>query len=133
MGQHTDHLEIDVTRDSGLDWETGCKVPTGKVQRGTDDKVRNLGDSLRSDKGDPVVGFGLVALEKIRNKGVNKRTFFSLVSNKSLLCKKYGCIWLIHPGATKIKLKMAKSRSCRSKVPSPIIQNVKPLKRAAKM
>lgn len=122
-----------MTRDPGLNWEAGCKVPTGKVQSGTDDEVRNLGNSLRSDKGNPVVGFGLSHVRKDNKQGGKQRTFFSRVSNKSLLCKKYGCIWLIHPGATKIKLKMAKSRSCRSKVPSPIIQNVKPLKRAAKM
>lgn len=77
MGQHTDHLEIDVARDSGLDWETGCKVPTGKVQRRTDDKVRNLGNSLRSDKGDPVVGFGLWCIRKEKKQG-GKQTYLLL-------------------------------------------------------
>ena len=50
----------------------------------------------------------------------------------SRLCRKNGCIWLMQPGATKVKLKMAKRRSCMAKVPLPIFQKVKPPKRAAK-
>lgn len=53
-----------MTRNSGLDWETGGKVPTSKVQRGADDQVWNLGNGLRSDEGDPVVGFGLSCVRK---------------------------------------------------------------------
>lgn len=30
--------------------------------------------------------------------------FFSRVSKTSRFCRKKGCIWLMHPGATKIKL-----------------------------
>lgn len=43
-----------------FDWEAGREIPAREVQRGADNQVRNLGDSLCGDEGEPVVCLGLL-------------------------------------------------------------------------
>lgn len=131
-----------MTRDLCINWEAGSKVPAAEVERRADDQVRDLGHDLSANEGHPVVGFRLLDQTGWISSlfftcacfsASAALTFFSRVSKRSRLCRKNGCIWLMHPGATKMKLKTAKTRSWRSKEPSPIFQKVNPLKRAAKM
>ena len=125
-----------MARDAGLHGEPGGKVPAAKVEGRTDDEVWDLTHDLGADEGNPMVCFRLLGHISILPFSfflAQVLTFFSRVSNRSRLCKKNGCIWLMQPGATKMKLKTAKTRSCRSKELSPMFQKVKPLKRAAKM
>lgn len=55
----TDHLKIDVAGNTSLDREAAGEVPTTKVQSGANDEVWDFGDSLGTNKGNPVVCFGL--------------------------------------------------------------------------
>lgn len=48
--------------------------------------------------------------------------FFSRFSKISRLAINFGCVWTMTPGATKTKLKSAKSRVCRSAYELPIFQ-----------
>lgn len=57
--QLTDHLKIDVSRDTGLGWKTCGEIPACKVERGTNDEIWDLREGLRANEGAPVVGFGL--------------------------------------------------------------------------
>lgn len=59
LSARTDHLQVYVARNARFDWEAGCEIPAGEVQRGADNQVRNLGDGLCGDEGEPVVCLGL--------------------------------------------------------------------------
>jgi hypothetical protein len=135
-GKHTDHLEVNMAGDAGLHWEPSSKVPAAEVQGRADDEIWDLTHNLGADEGYPMVFFRLLGQISILFFSfvlAQILTFFSRVSNRSRLCRKNGCIWLMQPGATNRKLKTAKTRSWRSKELSPMFQKVKPLKRAAKM
>lgn len=58
-GGLTDHLEVDVAGDAGLDGESGGEVPAAEVERRADDQVRDLARGLRADECEPVVRLGL--------------------------------------------------------------------------
>lgn len=61
----TDHLEIDMARDIGVNREPGSKVPAAEVESRADDEVGDLRHSLGANKGEPVVCFGLVRVRII--------------------------------------------------------------------
>ena len=55
MAARTDHLQVYVAGNAGLDWETGGEIPAGEVERGADNQVWNLGYGLCGDECQPVI------------------------------------------------------------------------------
>lgn len=58
-GERTDHLEVNVARDTRVDREPGSEIPAAEVDGRADDEVRDLGDDLGADESDPMVRFRL--------------------------------------------------------------------------
>lgn len=75
-----------MSRESRLDWETGSKVPTGKVKSRANDQIWNLSNSLRSDKSNPVIRFRLGSVsEWSSQKGVATHLLFSSLKQISIV------------------------------------------------
>jgi hypothetical protein len=53
----TDHLEIEMARNTGSNREAYGEIKADEVERSTNNEIRNLGDGLSTDKGKPMVGF----------------------------------------------------------------------------
>lgn len=104
-----------MSRDTGFNREACGEVPACEVQCSTNNEVWDFCHGLRPNERHPVVSFRLQEAGYVSNASYHYSevmlTFFSRVSKMSRLCKKKGCIWLIQPGATKMKLKIAKSLS----------------------
>lgn len=64
----TNHLQVKVAGDAGLNREAGGEIEADKVERGTDNKVRDLSYSLCPDERNPMVGFGLEVISHVMYK-----------------------------------------------------------------
>jgi hypothetical protein len=58
-GMRTYHLKVEVATNTGFDRETGSEIKADEVERSANNEIRNLGYGLSTDKGKPMVGFGL--------------------------------------------------------------------------
>ena len=53
----TDHLEVNMPGNSGLDGKPGGEVPAAEVKSRTNDQIRDFRSRLGGDKCKPVVRF----------------------------------------------------------------------------